>query len=251
MTDVREIFDLYQYWGKGVLNYSGLDIDKAKEAYQNTGVVTLENIIKDDIAHKHHSFLHDMPDWWWKHTVVYWDNDRVNKWLDNTEENQSAIIQERLKANNTLLRGVFAYSYKRTVEGDHFDLCKCGLCDFNENFYKELGYLLEYITGKPVVKGETFSAYYQEGDFNGLHHDQNKGECAFVLHLSKGWRPDYGGVFYSLSDDGETIETATGPTFNKLVLLNVDKPGGKNHLVTHINVPNFKRFSISGWYESN
>jgi len=103
------------------------------------------------------------------------------------------------------------------------------------------------VTNLNVVTGEkTFVSRYAEDCFLSKHTDEVNGKLAFVLHLSKNWNPDWGGLYLNLKDESDI--RVINPSFNKLVIFEVTE-GISHHSVTQVvgNSLN-ERISISGWY---
>jgi hypothetical protein len=85
------------------------------------------------------------------------------------------------------------------------------------------------------------------GDFLRPHSDANKDRrLAFVIYLSEGWTPEFGGVLEVLDRDGGV--TRIVPEFNSVVAFDV--LAESQHLVTPINhaAGSTTRVSIGGWY---
>ena len=95
-----------------------------------------------------------------------------------------------------------------------------------------------------------FVSCYEEGHYNGPHTDGVQGRLAFVYHLSKNWKPWYGGLFVRLDWEWKEADVVLSPPFNTLAIFNVDsKNSGSPHLVTEVaqGITN-KRIAYTGWY---
>lgn len=85
------------------------------------------------------------------------------------------------------------------------------------------------------------------GSFLGFHNDQQHGanrRCAYVLNLTRKWRPDWNGYLQFYDENGNSA-TAWKPDFNTLNIFKVPQP----HAVTCI--PPYAgafRYAVSGWY---
>jgi len=143
-------------------------------------------------------------------------------------------------------KGEFSYVYRRTgdmsvQQHPYLDLFK------SEQFRN---YLSE-ITGHQDLEfseGHSFVSNYESGHYNGPHTDGENGRIAFVFHLSKDWKPAYGGLFLRMDWDWKTINKAICPPFNTLSIFDVSN--GAPHLVTEVaqGIDN-KRISFTGWYQ--
>ncbi|ADL01077.1 2OG-Fe(II) oxygenase [Brevundimonas subvibrioides] len=82
-------------------------------------------------------------------------------------------------------------------------------------------------------------------------HDDEKPDAgrrlAYVLNLSPGWRPSWGGLLGFIDADGHLAEAYT-PAFNALNLFRTPQP----HLVTQVaDFAGGTRLSITGWIRTN
>jgi Rps23 Pro-64 3,4-dihydroxylase Tpa1-like proline 4-hydroxylase len=95
---------------------------------------------------------------------------------------------------------------------------------------------------------ESFVSSYSSGDFLNLHSDKQRG-IAFILNLTQGWKPEYGGLLNVIKDENN-IQTIF-PKFNSLVLLNLGE-AGTPHFVSEVSkYAPFSRIAISGWYNAS
>ncbi|WP_176069692.1 2OG-Fe(II) oxygenase family protein [Piscinibacter koreensis] len=105
------------------------------------------------------------------------------------------------------------------------------------------------MSGRPCPGPTEFSAsWYLPGDHSLPHNDVAHSEGAFsrqvayVWHLAKNWRPEWGGALYWCSKG-----CYLPPTFNTLWLFNVGPES--NHFVTHVSpYARGKRLAINGWW---
>ena len=79
--------------------------------------------------------------------------------------------------------------------------------------------------------------------------DKGNGKIAFVLNLSKFWKPQYGGILHFLDEERKNIIDSYVPDFNNLILFEVPEDHDRPHFVSHI-ATNIKhsRYAITGWY---
>jgi 2-oxoglutarate-Fe(II)-dependent oxygenase superfamily protein len=109
--------------------------------------------------------------------------------------------------------------------------------------------LVGQLSGQDCSGGTSFSAsWYQAGDHSLPHDDrvenaqQEMRNVAFVWHLSKDWRADWGGALYWCP----TLQYVP-PTFNRLALFVVTS--ASTHFVTHVSpYAKSKRLAINGWW---
>lgn len=88
----------------------------------------------------------------------------------------------------------------------------------------------------------------EAGDFLRLHQDSvGRRKVAFVLYLTPGWVPDYGGQL--CLEDQSGIRFTLEPEFNSLVLFDVH--GHAGHWVEAISsAARSRRLSIGGWFDA-
>lgn len=110
---------------------------------------------------------------------------------------------------------------------------------------------IQKVSQKDCMGETTFSAsLYLPGDHSLPHNDfkirdGEQRQVAFVWHLTKDWRDDWGGAFYWCKT-GRWVH----PHYNTLLLFNVDR--SSKHLVTVV-APHAqgKRLAISGWWTTS
>jgi len=110
---------------------------------------------------------------------------------------------------------------------------------------------LNEITGLELSRLTTlFLSKYKSGNFLSPHSDKGNGRLAFVIYLTKFWKPQYGGILHFMSDDRKDIIESFVPTFNSLVIFSVPKDDGIPHFISHVS-PNVKysRFAVTGWFD--
>ncbi len=110
--------------------------------------------------------------------------------------------------------------------------------------------LIATITGETGLAGaDAQYTRYTPGQFLTRHKDDITREgrrIAYVLGLTKGWHPDWGGLLQFFADDG-TPRDAWVPTFNTISLFHVRHV----HSVTYVT-PFAKeaRLSLTGWFHT-
>jgi SM-20-related protein len=103
------------------------------------------------------------------------------------------------------------------------------------------------ITGDAGIRRVNAQATrYRPGHFLRYHTDIDSSEgrrYAYVLNLTRGWQPDWGGLLQFVDDDGRIIDTFL-PRWNSLSLFRV--PAG--HLVSMVAPwADEERLAITGW----
>lgn len=87
------------------------------------------------------------------------------------------------------------------------------------------------------------ASWYMPGDHSTPHSDRSENrQVAFVWHLSKNWKPNWGGDFF-WARGAQMIP----PSFNTLMLFRTLRDG--IHCVTEVTpVAQSKRLAVSGWW---
>jgi Rps23 Pro-64 3,4-dihydroxylase Tpa1-like proline 4-hydroxylase len=147
---------------------------------------------------------------------------------------------------DSFLAGSFTYKFKRSTK--HTETCNCVECEFRKNTLESDDFK-QFISQETSLKNpqlfESFVSVYESGDFLSMHTDVNRG-VAFILNLTAGWRPEYGGMLH-IKTDNEI--KAIPPVYNSFVLLGLKNGAGIPHFVSEVSqyVP-YPRIAISGWY---
>ncbi len=108
--------------------------------------------------------------------------------------------------------------------------------------------VMRRITGiKTLAKVNAQATLYHPGHFLIRHddsgHPEQRRRVAYVLNMTRDWRPDWGGQLQFLSPEGE-VEEVWLPRFNSLALFTVPTP----HLVSYVApFATQPRYAITGW----
>jgi hypothetical protein len=227
------------------LNEMKLHWDKYK-------VFNWDNFYPEHVAHSLHDYYYNMDKNEWDlalHPDPYYDYGFENTdpliddyyYLYLTKDNDPTIPEREAYAREVNFEGGFSYIYRRTNEFHPY------LKWFSSPKFLKI---VESITGYTDLEYKlnyNFVSCYEEGHYNGPHTDGDNGRVAMVLHLSKDWKPQYGGVFMRTDWDRLTVNKVVNPPFNTLTMFNVI--GGAPHFVSEVvkGVKN-KRIAYTGWY---
>ena len=110
---------------------------------------------------------------------------------------------------------------------------------------------LNNITNLNLTKLNTlFLSKYKSGNFLSPHSDKGNGKLAFVINITKNWKPQYGGNLHFMNDLRNEITETYVPEFNSFIIFNVPENVGIPHFISHV-APNVKlsRFAITGWFD--
>lgn len=109
---------------------------------------------------------------------------------------------------------------------------------------------LNSITGLGLTQLTTlFLSKYKSGNFLSPHSDKGNGRLAFVLNLSMGWKPQYGGNLHFMNEDRTEIIETVVPEYNSFYVFYVPDGTGIPHFVGHV-APGIKvsRYAVTGWF---
>lgn len=208
------------------------------------------NIVAGPAAERMFNFLNttsstDMPaDWWHYAFHAPFSTERC------ITANEIAITDNKRESLKEFRSNRIAYQFRRTV-GDHFSECPCPICETTMLFESDA--FLDYVgsdLGYAVDLATCFASYYAPGDYLSIHTDKGNGEVAFVWNLTKDWKPQFGGALHLLDKKNwDHVETVISPSFNELVMFDVDGEG-LPHFVSHV-APTVtqKRLAFSGWFK--
>jgi hypothetical protein len=230
------------------------EVSELREQWQRSKAINIPNIFPELQANSLHQYYYNQPDEWWD-LVMYPDPqfDYEQAAIDNPgyyhmykaegNELDNQVYNHITQVNHD---GGFSYTYRRT--GDITQQKHPYLEIFESPSFTQF---LSGITGHEnleFVNSHAFISNYETGHYNGPHTDGNNGRIAFVFHMSKDWKPQYGGLFMRMEWDWKTINKAICPPFNTLSIFDVSN--GAPHLVSEVaQGVNNKRISYTGWYQ--
>lgn len=101
-----------------------------------------------------------------------------------------------------------------------------------------------------ITKADAHATFYGPGDFLTRHldtGDDHERRAAYVLGLTRGWQPDWGGLLLFLNEKQDVSEGYL-PRFNALTIFDVKFL----HTVTQVSsFAGAGRFSITGWFRDD
>lgn len=231
-------------------NKSESEINELKELFEKDKKIIISNIFKSDKIELIHRFLTRLlPQYWICATCI--KKDRLELPL-NDKRNALRIKM----VNEAFSRNEFSYYFYRTFNAN---ISQYSPIEYElRNYMSSSDFInfLNSITNLNLTKLNTlFVSKYTSNCFLSTHNDAGNGRIAFVLHLTKDWKPQYGGHLHFLNEERTKIIETFTPQFNSLMIFEVppkteNSDGGIPHFVGHVapNV-NIPRISITGWYD--
>lgn len=220
------------------------EIIQLKKDFENHKKIIIPNIFKIEEIEKIHRFIYRLlPQYWVCATCV--KKDRLELPLS---DKRNAL---RIKmVNEAFGRNEFSFYFYRTFNANPLQYSPI---EYEVRNYMSSQVFIDFlnnITNMGLTKLNTlFVSKYTSNCFLSTHNDSGNGRIAFVLHLTKDWKPQYGGNLNFLNEERtKIIETFTSQ-FNTLMIFEVPEEGVP-HFVSHV-APNvtIPRISITGWYE--
>lgn len=229
--------------GRQRLLRADLDVLSIRNRLARFGIIEVRNLLSTSWANQiEHYLSEDMPEDWWTRAVRAGGDPEYFP----AASGNSAYEPAYQRAMAELAEGRFSYAFDRTLD-DHEPGCSCMECLFRLQLRGPE--MLDFLTGigfDITEPGEMFASRYSPGNFLSPHHDSGNGRAAFVLNLSRGWKPQWGGLLMFLNDDWRTVRRVCTPAFNCLCLFEL--PGDRRvpHLVTQVVA--HRRLAFTGWY---
>lgn len=230
-----------------------LDLSAHARAYAQHGVVQIQNVLEEGTATALADLLvRGMP---WR--LLFTDKD--DKPAHYSQAELKALGAERFNAMMADVvararqnRG-FLYKTYPMIEGylkgwDPGHPIHLATEFINSVEFLDLG---RTVTGvKAITKADAHATLYGPGDFLTRHLDYGEDlerRAAYVLGLTRGWQPDWGGLLLFLNEKQDVSEGYL-PRFNVLTIFDV------KYLHTVTQVSSFAggvRTSLTGWFRDD
>ena len=214
--------------------------------FKSFNIVVIPNFIDLTHAESIYIALVQKPSNLWNSTTCF---DNVKSDIQNKSTKKEQIEKNIKKANKAFSLDKFAFSFERTLNNHHFQ-CTCIEC-YTKYLFKTPKIIdqINKITNMGITQAhDIFISKYSYGNFLSVHCDKNNGRLAFILNLSKDWKPEYGGLLHILDNNRENVIKTIVPHFNTLTLFYIPPDIGIPHFVSHVNIKNKSRYAITGWF---
>jgi len=215
-----------------------------KNIFSEKKRLKIDNFLKDSYAELLFQYLNNYKDW---NLATGIAQNKYEK-KDNIQNNNINTLQIK-NVNSAFSKDQFTYIFNRFMNGSNMSFHEFSLRQIlsSDNFINQLN----EITGLELKKLTTlFASKYKSGNFLSPHSDKGNGRLAFVINLTKFWKPQYGGNLHFMNDNRTEIIDTFVPSFNNLIIFYVPPNVGIPHYVSHvINGVKYNRFAISGWFE--
>lgn len=220
------------------------NVGELKMVYDINRRVVIDNFLSNEFAEYLYEDINRLPKHTWFNCVGF-NNVKIEKrWKPI---NRKKHIMSMELAKKSFNNDQFAYSFKRNMGMRQGETSYVETILRNIFSSNHLYNLINDITGSmPQNYTQLFLSQYIKNNFLAPHSDINRGKFAFVLNLTKDWKPQYGGVLHFLDEKRENIVDSYVPKFNSLIIFEVPQ-GGIPHFVSQVVHENKKRFAITGW----
>lgn len=228
------------------------DVAELAARYREKGRVVVSGLLQDDVASRLGVALQQWPDWALVTRIGAQHRDFDAREMARMDHARRAGFDELVA---TEARKGFQYLYERwplydpdyDVSLDVADLEAVRQMLRGGDFIR----LAREVTGQDRIDfADGQLTRYRRGHFLTNHDDEAEGKhriAAYVLGMTPGWKPDYGGQLQFLGDDGASVVDVLVPGFNTLSIFAVPQP----HLVSAVaSFVQASRLSITGWLRS-
>ena len=219
------------------------NIDDLRAVFETKQKLKIDKFLNEQFAENlyKHAFLEKN---WSLSTGI--NNQKYDK--KDTLQNQRINTLQIENVNNAFKKDQFSYVFYRSMNGINMSYFEFALREIlsSESFID----ILNEITNLKLSKLTTlFMSKYKSGNFLSPHSDKGNGRLAFVINLSKFWKPQYGGSLHFMNKERTEITETYVPQFNNFLIFNVPEIEGISHFVGHVS-PNikFSRYAITGWF---
>lgn len=226
-------------------------LQEHKCSYINNGYVKVSNILSENSANMIHSAISKQKQW----NLVFrnkghhqdLNNVEVKHWDKTQQENLINIIHSKASIDFQYFYEtipIYDIYYDRSLSGHFFnDIFHFLNSEDTLNFFREL------LDAPEISFLDAQITRFSAGHFLNCHNDDVKGKnrvAAFVINLTKDWRPDWGGALHILNKELE-IEKSFIPSFNEVNIFKVPV----DHFVGIVApFTSASRLSITGWFRS-
>jgi len=239
--------NVMQVLSDGLLN-PDLDLGAYRQQLDENGWVVIENALKPAVADALYQVLSTMVPW----SLAYVDTEGSKKiWADQLQQLNEQEIQAVEQLALEQARAGFSFLYQSYMMITAYQERR----DPQLPLHKVTEYLnrpewltaMRQITGEQrIIKSSAQATRYTAGHFLTNHNDKQSGEsryAAYVVNLTRGWQPDWGGLLQFTDEQGRVIDTVC-PSFNCISLFRTPR---WHHVSSVANYVEAERLSITGW----
>lgn len=220
------------------------EVEYLKNKFLSKNILKIDNFLKDSYAQLLYEYLYNNKEWYLATGI------EKNKYEKKNIPQLNNINTLQIKnVNNAFAKDQFSYIFNRFMNGTNMSFYEFSIRQLlnSKTFINKLN----EITGLNLTKLTTlFASKYQPGNFLSPHSDRGNGRLAFVINLTKNWKPQYGGNLHFLNESRTEIIDTIVPAFNNFVIFYVPEDKGIPHYVSHVvSGVKVNRYAITGWFD--
>ena len=207
--------------------------------------IVIENFFKPEFAEKLYKFITKIPPHKWFYSCGIRNTRYEGRDIPSKKKKNLDNVKE---ANRSFSKDEFSFNLMRTMDYRKNEVSKYELLIRKVLSSKLFMSMISYLTNLNITNvNQLFLSKYKSGSFLSPHSDIGNGRLAFVINMTKNWKPQYGGILHFLNNSRTKIIDSLVPSFNNLVIFYIPKEGIP-HFVSHVS-PGVKanRFAITGW----
>jgi len=222
---------------------NNIDTDNLNTEFINNKILNISNFLEETFAEQLYKNAILEKNWILSTGI---NNNKFEK--PNTIQYEKINLLQIKNINNAFSNDNFSYSFFRSMNNVKMSYLEFTIRKTLNS--KEFIELLNQITGLNLTKLTTlFMSKYISGNFLSPHSDRGNGRLAFVINLTKYWKPQYGGNLHFLNEERTEIKHTFTPSFNNFIIFEVPEKGIP-HYVSHIApLVKYPRISITGWFD--
>lgn len=225
-----------------------VDIAQLQADFSATGRVHIPNVLDTITAETIYNCLATQERWnlAYNHAGKHVDTDAqaVASWSQADQNKLSDLIHAQASSG-------FQYHYDAIPVYDiyHKQLLPGHLLNTVFEFLNSPAFInfIKSVTADETINfADAQATRFRRNHFLTQHDDNVAGKnrrVAYVLNLTRGWRPDWGGALQFFDGQGH-VEQAYMPTYNALNLFSVPQAHSVAYVTPFANLP---RLSITGW----
>ena len=216
-----------------VENIINLNKDNIIQYQHSCLILKINNILVDSFAEVLFNTINKINNKNWYSISGIANTKHEAKMIWSNKEKNDYFIKEARKA---FRNNIFSFNFEKTMiftKGEISEVEKTLRIILDSKLF--ISYL-NYITKNKfnLKKLHTmFLSRYKSGHFLSPHSDINNGKLAFIINLTPGWKPQYGGNLHFLNNNRTEILNTLTPAFNNLIIFEVPPQGIPHYFLTY------------------
>ncbi len=215
--------------------------------------LVIENFLQGDVADRIHNACLDSVPFSIQYVLDGKYQSKSQQDMTKMDAQEKQVINRKILTDASQGIGFLYGAYLNSRVSEDPDKTHSEGLRFLHDVFRYIGSedvlgLIREITGKSDITGaEPQYTRFTPGHFLTRHRDVVKGRgrrLAFVLGLTKGWHPDWGGLLQFYEENGMPRD-AWMPRFNVLSIFDVSHIHAVTYVAPFARTP---RLSLTGWF---